>query len=378
MCNHIIFPKIGYIQISKIPFGFYQQLYQFKGKHFWTGKQGDKFDFITVYCSLVVFILSIIIGPSSTLCICCVALGQRCSMGRSLTAVVCVVVGLVGFNIYLIRRLLLLVILHYRVVPWVNFISSSMFRRLYYFCHHLVLAAEYYSPIYHGSSSCNSVCFNFDTVLDGCLSHHVQGLRGYSTHRHRVIQVVACSIAAFLIVVMLLLLMVTADRLSGQGHEVGVIHTANIWSNTLGLLFLSHQVVFSTIFVKYELLYVRGVQLVALVFALNVEAGRGLDVHDIVSVEAIWWSWKATSYSFVHTYLAVLLLLLQTEVYIWNLFEVSNKCKGLWWHHFLIPWWELQPGISKDIFCAWTFIRVLVENSQQELTSLSRNVILKG
>lgn len=164
------------------------------------------------------------------------ALGQWSSLSRALTAVICVVVCLVGFNIDLIGLLLLGIILNESMVAREYVVTGGMLWRLYYFGHHLVLATQNHGAIDHGASC--AVCIKFDPIFDGCLPHDIQRLRCNATHRHCIIKIVSSAVTAFLIV--LLLTMVASNRLPRQRNQIRMVHTTNVRPYTLSLLFLSH------------------------------------------------------------------------------------------------------------------------------------------
>ena len=88
-----------------------------------------------------------------------------------------------------------------------------------------------------------------------------------------------------------------------------MIHATDVGSNALRLLLLGDEVVLPAVLVQDELFDIGGVKLIPLVFALDVEAGGGLDVREVVPVEAVGRAREATGHSLVHTKLVVLLLL---------------------------------------------------------------------
>lgn len=88
-----------------------------------------------------------------------------------------------------------------------------------------------------------------------------------------------------------------------------MIHATDVGSNALRLLLLGNEVVLPAILVQDELFDIGGVKLIPLVLALDVEAGGGLDVREVVPVEAVGRAREAAGHCLVHTKLVVRLLL---------------------------------------------------------------------
>ena len=88
-----------------------------------------------------------------------------------------------------------------------------------------------------------------------------------------------------------------------------MIHATDVGPNTLRLLLLRHEVVLPAVLIQDELFDIGGVKLIPLVFALDVEAGGGLDVREVIPVEAVGRAREATRHGLVHAKLVVLLLL---------------------------------------------------------------------
>lgn len=75
----------------------------------------------------------------------------------------------------------------------------------------------------------------------------------------------------------------------------------------MSLLFLRHEIVLPAIVIQDELFDIRGMELIPLVFALDVEAGGGLDVREVVPVEAVGRAREPTGHRLVHAKLVILL-----------------------------------------------------------------------
>ena len=73
------------------------------------------------------------------------------------------------------------------------------------------------------------------------------------------------------------------------------------------LLFLCHEIVFPAVVVQDELFDIGSMKLIPLVFALDVEAGGGLDIGEVVPVEAVGRAREPTGHGLVHAELVILL-----------------------------------------------------------------------
>ena len=127
----------------------------------------------------------------------------RACLPWALAAVVCIIVGLVGFHVYFVRRWLLRLIRQNGLIARYD-VLSRMVRRCNSLGDDLILAHH-------------DAILQLDPVLDRRLPHHVQRLGGDAANRHCVIQVVSWTIAALLI---LLVVLVSANGLARERHQI--------------------------------------------------------------------------------------------------------------------------------------------------------------